>query len=138
MFKFPLHRISTCVVIQDDEGKVLLVHLNYGDRSWSLPSGILDHNEGVDAGAVREVREETGLQVEITGVVGLYHVLAKHQLVVAFRAAVTGGELVRKTNETTDAMYWSADLLPERLRGVHKRVIEDAVKQKKRAKVRII
>lgn len=137
-FRVPRHRISTCVVLFDEKGRVLLVHLNYGDRSWSLPSGMLDHGEFIEDGAIREVREETGIIATMKQVIGLYHSVEKRQLVVAFLGTIKGGKLKKRTNETTDAMFWEPDLIPEQLRGVHKQVIKDALKRKPHAKVRVL
>lgn len=136
--RFPKHRISTCVVLENPEGQILLVHLNYDARQWSLPSGVLDHGEDLETSAIREVREETGLKAKLDGIIGLYHVLAKDQLVVAFRGTVTGGRLKKTTNETTDAIWWFPDTLPDNLRGVHRIVIAEALKHKKRAKFEVV
>ncbi len=135
--RIPQHRISTCVVLTDERGWVLLVHLSYNGRKWSLPSGMLDHNESLEASAAREVIEETGLKAKVVDVVGLYQNLAKRQLVVAFRGKVTGGKLKRRTRETSDAMYWDPSALPDNLRGTHVHVIKDALKHHKHPRLRV-
>lgn len=136
--RFPQHRISTCVVLENAEGQVLLVHLNYGSRQWTLPAGVLDHDEDLESSALREVREETGLKAALDGITGLYHVIAKRQLLVAFRGVVEGGKLKKQTGETSDAIWWFPDTLPDNLRAVHRHVIRDALKHKKQAKFRAI
>lgn len=134
----PKHRISTCVVITDKNDNILLVHLNYDRKKWSLPSGVLDYEEGMNEGAIREVKEETGLDIDLGDVIGIYHAVDKRQVVIAFRGIVVGGNLNKRTGETTDAIYWNIDQLPENLRRIHRKVIKDALKSKKKAKLKII
>lgn len=70
---------SASVVVRDDESRVLM--LQRTDNSlWTIPTGGLKTDETISACAVRECREETGIQVEITGLVGVFsdpgHVIA--------------------------------------------------------------
>lgn len=64
-------KLGTCAVVLDGHGRVLLEQ-----RSdcgwWCLPGGRLDAGETLAQGAVREVREETGLEIEITGFLGVF------------------------------------------------------------------
>lgn len=56
----------------DDEGRVLLMKRT-DDGTWSLPGGFVDPGESPAETAVRETREETGLDVRVTDLVGVYH-----------------------------------------------------------------
>jgi ADP-ribose pyrophosphatase YjhB (NUDIX family) len=62
--------VALVFIRQDD--RILLVRQNYGRRHWSLPGGVMERGESVDEAAVREVKEETGLDVRLTRVVGLF------------------------------------------------------------------
>lgn len=62
---------SVTVGVRDEQGRILLIHKIDNDL-WALPGGGHDIGESIADTAVRETREETGVQVEITGVVGLY------------------------------------------------------------------
>jgi 8-oxo-dGTP pyrophosphatase MutT (NUDIX family) len=71
--------VAVSVIVRDEEGRVLLIQRS--DNSlWALPGGAQDLGETTMQAAVREVAEETGLQVEIRGISGIYsdprHVIA--------------------------------------------------------------
>lgn len=50
----------------------MLVRQNYGQGYWSLPGGKMEAGESIDQAAIREVKEETGLDIRLKRVVGLY------------------------------------------------------------------
>src|SRR5512147_3199606 len=94
----PLFTIGTFAVIFNEEGRVLLSHRRDMD-AWNLPGGGLEAGELPDAGACREVREETGLEVEVERLVGVYGKTGRNELVFAFVCRVVGGE-VAPTSES--------------------------------------
>ncbi len=62
---------ATSAVVEDGEGRILL-HLRSDNGLWSIPGGGMEPGETVAECVAREVREETGIQVEATRVVGIY------------------------------------------------------------------
>ncbi|HAL49721.1 MAG: NUDIX domain-containing protein [SAR202 cluster bacterium] len=78
---------------------------------WSFPSGYVDRGEVVEDAAVREVREETNVEVELLGLIGLYSGGEQPVVLAAYAAQVTGGELTAGP-ETQDVGYFSLDRLP--------------------------
>ena len=90
--------------VADDQGRILLQHRVDNDL-WALPGGTHDFGESIEETAIREVREETGLDVEIAGLVGIYsdprHIIAytdgevRQQFTLAFRTRMLGGQLAR-------------------------------------------
>ncbi|MGF1430852.1 NUDIX domain-containing protein [Kitasatospora sp. LaBMicrA B282] len=105
--------VAASAVVTDDEGRVLLQRRT-DNGLYALPGGTMDLGESLPGTAVREVREETGLDVEITGLVGTYtdprHVIAysdgevRQQFNVCFTARITGGDL-RISSESTDLRF---------------------------------
>ncbi|WP_427885074.1 NUDIX domain-containing protein [Kribbella sp. GL6] len=104
---------AASAVITDDDGRVLLIRRADSDN-WALLGGALDPGESISDCAVREVREQTGLDVEVTGMVGTYtdprHVIAysdgevRQQFNVCLTARTVGGSLMR-SDESTDIDY---------------------------------
>ncbi|MGI8330373.1 NUDIX hydrolase [Actinomadura scrupuli] len=62
---------SVNVLVANDNGEILLIRRTDNDN-WALPGGAIDLGESVAQAAVRETREETGIDCEITGIVGIY------------------------------------------------------------------
>lgn len=105
-------RLGTRCAVVDSTARVLLskrddLHI------WTLPGGRLDAGEPIDKAAVREVQEETGLDVEITEPVALYYWPDWHRLNILFAARPVGGRLFQITDETSDNRFFSRDELPE-------------------------
>jgi ADP-ribose pyrophosphatase YjhB (NUDIX family) len=94
--------VAVTAFIRNPAGDVLLIQR--GDNGlWALPGGAQDLGETTTQAAIREVKEETGLRVRITGLVGIYsnprHVIAyddgevRQEFSICFRAAPVGGDL---------------------------------------------
>ncbi|MEW2317901.1 NUDIX domain-containing protein [Streptomyces bauhiniae] len=104
---------SVTAVVCDDAGRLLLIHKTDNDL-WALPGGGHDIGERIADTVVREVREETGIDVEVDNVSGLYtdpqHVLAyddgevRQQFSICFRAHVVGGSL--RTSSESKEVRW--------------------------------
>ena len=119
---------SAGVLLQrrDDNGK------------WGLPGGGVEPGESVRTALVREVREETGLEVEPLRLIGVYSDPANHQIVTypdgnvihyvssVFECAIRGGELVCGV-ESLELGYFPADALPDDTLPISRIRIQDAI-----------
>jgi ADP-ribose pyrophosphatase YjhB (NUDIX family) len=109
-------RLGTRVAVINEAGQILLS--KRGDFAvWALPGGRVDNHELIQNTAIREVREETGLEVEIVRPVGLYYQQGRQRMDILYRAKPIGGELFKTSDETLDNLFFSPDALPEPLFG---------------------
>ncbi len=118
--------LTVCVVVVDED-KVLLTKRD-DFYIWCLPSGGVEDGETVVEAALRGTKEETGLDVEITRMVGIYsrpaNIPSGHAVV--FSAIPTGGEVRTQPGETIEVRYFEFNDLPVALSFGHKRRIQDA------------
>ena len=96
-------------MIFDDQGRVLLCHRNDYDL-WNLPGGALEAGESPWDGVVREVKEETGLDVLVSRLAGVYSKPDKQEIVFSFVCVVTAGEIA--LNDEADRIeYFAIDAM---------------------------
>ena len=89
----------------DAEPSVLLLKraVAPGLDEWDLPAGYLDPNESFEVAAVRETLEESGIEVELVQLTGVYHSVPANAVTAVFRArAVDGDAPVRTDAESSD------------------------------------
>ena len=102
--------------IFDEDGRILLV-LRADDQTWCLPGGWVDANESPAEAAVREVREETGLEARSVGLVDVFTRLPSVErgphtvLTISYLCEVVGGE-PRGSHETLEVRYWRIEDVP--------------------------
>ena len=127
---------GTCAVVLNDHGEVL-VQRRSDNGYWGLPGGLLDVGESIEQCVIREVLEETGLQVTVDRLMGVYSDPMQHALMsypdrvvqtvtVCFRCRRESGELA-VSNESTELAYFRVDRLPANTLVVHRSVIADTL-----------
>ncbi|HEU5129298.1 MAG TPA: NUDIX domain-containing protein [Glycomyces sp.] len=104
---------SAVAFIENSEGQVLLIQRS-DNGDWALPGGGHDLGERIEDTAVRETKEETGLDIEIIGLIGIYtnpnHLIeysdgeVRQQFALSFRARVIGGKLT--TSSESSELRW--------------------------------
>ena len=101
------------VVLVSTDGKLVLVRrgMEPAIGRWSFPSGYVDRGEVVEDAAIREVKEETGLDVDLAGLVGLYSRTDYPVVLAVYSAGVVGGSL-RAGSEVQEVALFPPDELP--------------------------
>jgi 8-oxo-dGTP diphosphatase len=100
------HSVSVAGIITDDRGRALLIQRRDNQR-WEPPGGVLEPSESVHDGLRREVREETGLDIEPVVLTGIYKNMSRAIIALVFLCKVTGGEL--RTNDEVTAFRWATE-----------------------------
>jgi ADP-ribose pyrophosphatase YjhB (NUDIX family) len=126
-------RIAVSALIFD--GECILLALRRDIDWWNLPGGGMEVGETVEEALIREVAEETRLEVEIEQLVGVYSKPQKQEIVLAFRCHITGGT-PRATEETRECRYFPPDALPANTLPKHRQRIEDALLRQQSAVIR--
>src|SRR5207237_6355379 len=100
-------KLVAATIPEDEEGRVLLTRrsINPGRGLWTFPGGFVDFGETATDAAIRETFEETGLKVELTGLLNVFTYPAA-PIIIVYRAHVTSGTLT--TCDENDALEWVA------------------------------
>ncbi len=107
MSQTPRHSVSVAAVVTDDNNRVLVIQRR-DNGAWQLPGGVLELDETPDAGVRREVREETGVEVEPQRLTGVYKNMSLGVVALVFRARVIAGTPA-ETEESAAVAWWTAD-----------------------------
>lgn len=124
-------RVGSAVLVEH-EGKVLLGirQKDPGRGDLVIPGGGVEPFETIDEAGVREIRDETSLEVEITGRIGVYELLNRetstHKVIIYSRARVIGGVLRARTDISDLRYYTKEELAPLALSSLIRSVLLDA------------
>lgn len=105
------HSVSVAGVIIDDQGRALLTQRR-DNGHWEAPGGVLELDEDIKTGLLREVLEETGLRVEPVALTGVYKNMTRGIVALVFRCKVLDGQLT-ETDETRAFRWVTADQVQE-------------------------
>ena len=115
--------VAVTAFIQDPAGRLLMIRRTDNDL-YAIPGGAQEVGETISQTVVREVREETGISVDVTGLIGVYsdpeHVIAfsdgevRQEFSLCFRARAVGGE-VRTSTESKEVLW----VEPAKLEGLN-------------------
>jgi ADP-ribose pyrophosphatase YjhB (NUDIX family) len=112
--------VGSSAIVADDQGRILLQRRT-DTGNWALPGGVMDIGETLAQSAVREVREETGFDVRIDRIVGIYsdpgHVFAyddgevRQEFSICIACTIVGGAL-QVSRESTAVDFFTVAELP--------------------------
>ncbi|WP_144478942.1 NUDIX domain-containing protein [Cytobacillus oceanisediminis] len=139
-------KAGVAVIIMNEEKQVLLQKRS-DVGLWGIPSGHIEIGETVSEAAIREVKEETNLDIRIKKLIGVYsdpnsQVFAYpngkivHFITTCFLAEITGGELRCNSSESLEIKFFKQQNLPQDLLKMHPRWLKDALANKELAFIR--
>lgn len=112
---------AASAIVTNDRGEILMQR-RVDNNFWALPGGVMEFGETIVQTAEREVREETGLDVRVDGIVGTFsdprHIIeysdgeVRQQFNICFHATLLGGEL-RSSSESKEVRWIAIGELPE-------------------------
>jgi 8-oxo-dGTP diphosphatase len=132
---------TSTAIISYPNNKILLIKRNTIPFKgyWALPGGRMDPGENIEQTVVREVKEETGLDVTIVHKVGEYvekgvkDDIEYEYYPTCFVVKPTGGEIKKQESEIQEIKLFSLNDLPKPLAFVHEEMIKDYVDTQKTA-----
>lgn len=120
---------TTDVVIYDPRRGVVIIERRNEPRGFALPGGFIDEGEQAEQAAIREMKEETNLDVELLGLLGVYSTRGrdprKHTLSVVFVGRPKNPDNLKAGDDAGAAAFHSLDDLPKPLAFDHARILED-------------
>jgi ADP-ribose pyrophosphatase YjhB (NUDIX family) len=106
-------KIAVGTIIRTDHDRFVLVRraIEPGYGKWVFPGGYVDRGEPLTTAAIREAREECGLDVRLDGLVNIYSYPRRAPVIVVYAATAIGGAL-RCDDEGLEASLFTSDAIP--------------------------
>jgi 8-oxo-dGTP diphosphatase len=106
-------KVAVGTIISRPDGRIVLVRraIEPGYGKWVFPGGYVDRGEEVRLAAIREAREEAGLDVRIDHLVGIYSYPGRTPIIIVYAATMTGGELA-VDDEGLEAQWFEPHAIP--------------------------
>lgn len=106
MIQIPSHSLAVAVMVLDQDNKILLV--KGFRRGWEFPGGYVNRGESIKAAAIREVKEESGIDIKLCRTLGVEHDMNRSVSVFVFEGKKEGGKLAA-SNENDEVGFFSYD-----------------------------
>lgn len=121
----PKHSVSVAAAVVRDDGRVLAIQRR-DNAHWEPPGGVLELDETIEDGLRREVREETGIEVEVERLAGVYKNMELGVVALVFRCRPSVGEPA-STREAASVAWLDRDEVSERMDPAYAVRLIDAV-----------
>jgi len=124
--------LTVDAIIQRKDNSIILIKRKKAPfkEHWALPGGFIDYGETAEYAAIRETKEETGLDVEIMKLVGVYSDPNRdprgHVIAIAFLAREVGGNLVASADAKAVKVFKITEI-PKNLAFDHAKILKDAL-----------
>jgi len=111
----PRYRVAVAAIIFDDQGRILLCEHTYRKyHPWGVPGGGLEYGERPEDGVRREVREETGLDVQVEKLLYAESAPNNHHVSLIYLCNIVGG-IFQQNYEISQTRFFSVNALPKLL-----------------------
>ena len=106
-------KVAVGTIIRAGDSRLVLVRraIEPGYGLWVFPGGYVDRGEELTSAAIREAREECGLDVQLDGLINIYSYAGRPMVIVVYAASVLGGELC-SDDECLEAKLFTPDEIP--------------------------
>ena len=122
-------KVATAVVVETENGVVLGRRaIEPGRGLWCLPGGFVNDDESPEGGAERECLEEIGAPVDVTGLIGVYHIAraeAPSMIAIVYRGRLKDGAVARAGSEMLEVAVFATDALPPLAFSSHREALTD-------------
>lgn len=124
--------LTVDIIIQREDKSIILIKRKKAPfaEQWALPGGFIEYGETAEHAAIRETKEETGLDVEIMQLVGVYSDPKRdprgHVVAIAFLAKEVGGNLVANDDAKAVKVFKITEI-PKNLAFDHAKIVKDAL-----------
>ena len=120
--------VTVDIIIEIDKRGIVLIERKNPPYGWAIPGGFVDYGESLEDAAIREAKEETGLDVEL---IRQFHTYSdpdrdprRHTISTVYIARVKGGKLKADTDAKNIGIF-TKENLPEKIAFDHRKILED-------------
>jgi 8-oxo-dGTP diphosphatase len=132
LYKKPSLTVDAVIICKDSSIVLIKRKKDPYKDSWALPGGFVEYGETVESAILREVKEETGLEIDLCGIVGVYSDPERdprgHTVTICYLALKTGGELKADTDASDVTCIPKSETTKLKLAFDHDLIIKDAFK----------
>jgi ADP-ribose pyrophosphatase YjhB (NUDIX family) len=106
-------KVAVATIVTNDEGHIVLVRraIEPGYGKWVIPGGYVDRGEEVEAAAIREAREESGIEIKLGRLLNVYSYSGRAPVIIVYEARMTGGCL-ECDDEGLEVRFFAVDAIP--------------------------